>query len=244
MMLSNNQISEIAAQNKIGIDRHLSQVLYVACEWGTDNGYTVADCRNLMIRVAYLVGYTEKSGVSIEMRKEQKANCSINSLQIFNSAEFGQVRTMEEQGKIMFCGSDVARALGYAIPSKAVNTHCKGVSKMEVPTRGGKQEMLFIPEGDLYRLIVNSKLPSAEKFERWVFDEVLPSLRMSGTYSITPKKKYLAEAKLNNARARVSNQWLKLAEKANTPEYRQMCVSYASQALAGCEVMPLFTSAN
>lgn len=86
----------------------------------------------------------------------------------------------------MFCGSDVAKALGYAIPSKAVNSHCKGVSKMEVPTNGGIQEMLFITEGDLYRLITHSKLPSAEKFEKWVFDEVLPSIRKHGAY-MTPQ---------------------------------------------------------
>lgn len=106
----------------------------------------------------------------------------MNNLQIFTDVEFGQIRTTEESGNVLFCGSDIARALGYAIPSKAVNTHCKGVSKMEVPTNGGMQQMLFIPEGDLYRLIINSKLPSAEKFENWIFDEVLPSIRKHGAY--------------------------------------------------------------
>lgn len=108
----------------------------------------------------------------------------MNSLKIFKNKNFGQVRTIEEDGKILFCGSDVAKSLGYAIPSKAVNTHCKGVSKMEVPTNGGNQEMLFITEGDLYRLITNSKLPTAEKFESWVFDEVLPSIRKTGQYQV------------------------------------------------------------
>jgi len=107
----------------------------------------------------------------------------MNEPQIFNNSDFGDIRTAEENGKVLFCGSDVAKALGYAIPSKAVNTHCKGVSKMEVPTNGGRQEMLFIPEGDLYRLIVNSKLPNAEKFERWVFDDVLPTIRKHGMYA-------------------------------------------------------------
>lgn len=104
-------------------------------------------------------------------------------MKIFKNTEFGEVRTLESEGKTLFCGSDVAKALGYAIPSKAVNTHCKGVSKMEVPTNGGMQQMLFISEGDLYRLIVNSKLPTAEKFEQWVFDEVLPSIRKHGLYA-------------------------------------------------------------
>lgn len=107
----------------------------------------------------------------------------MGDLQIFKNEEFGEVRTVEIEGKPFFCGSDVAKALGYAIPSKAVNTHCKGVSKMEAPTNGGVQELLFIPEGDLYRLIVSSKLPTAEKFEHWVFDEVLPSIRKHGLYA-------------------------------------------------------------
>lgn len=107
----------------------------------------------------------------------------MTNITIFKNNDFGEVRTLEQDGKTLFCGSDVAKALGYAIPSKAVNTHCKGVSKMEVPTNGGTQQMLFIPEGDLYRLIVNSKLPSAEKFERWVFDEVIPTVRKHGFYA-------------------------------------------------------------
>lgn len=107
----------------------------------------------------------------------------MSNLTIFNNVEFGEIRTLEINDKPYFCGSDVAKALGYAIPSKAVNTHCKGVSKMEVPTNGGMQQMLFISEGDLYRLIVNSKLPAAEKFEQWVFDEVLPSVRRHGLYA-------------------------------------------------------------
>ena len=106
----------------------------------------------------------------------------MNELQIFNSPEFGQVRTMIVNGKIWFVGKDVAEGLGYAIPHKAIRTHCKGCSKMEYPTNGGKQEMLFITEGDVYRLASKSELPSAERFETWIFDEVLPSIRKYGMY--------------------------------------------------------------
>ena len=106
----------------------------------------------------------------------------MEEMRIFENEEFGGIRTFEQDGKYLFCGTDVARALGYSIPSKAVNTHCKGVSKMEAPTNGGVQKLLFIPEGDVYRLIVHSKLPSAERFERWVYDEVLPSIRNHGAY--------------------------------------------------------------
>lgn len=108
-----------------------------------------------------------------------------NGIQIFDNKEFGQVRTVMENGKPLFCGSDVARALGYARPNDAVSTHTRGAVKRRTLTNGGEQEMTFIPEGDVYRLITHSKLPSAERFERWVFDEVLPSLRKNGAYMTT-----------------------------------------------------------
>ena len=106
----------------------------------------------------------------------------MNELQIFNSEEFGQVRTVEINGKPYFVANDVARALGYVETAKAIRTHCKGVSEMDIPSKGGVQRMKIIPEGDIYRLIIRSKLPSAEKFERWVFDEVIPSIRTNGGY--------------------------------------------------------------
>ena len=106
----------------------------------------------------------------------------MNNLQIFKNTEFGEVRTIEENGKVLFCGSDCAKALGYTNSRKALGDHCKGVTKRSTLTAGGKQEMSFISEGDLYRLITHSKLPSAEKFESWVFDEVLPSIRKHGGY--------------------------------------------------------------
>lgn len=109
----------------------------------------------------------------------------MNELKIFENEEFGSLRTMEIDGKIYFCGSDVAKMLGYARPSKAIIDHCKGVLKWDTPTKGGIQSLSYIPEGDVYRLITHSKLPSAEKFESWVFDEVLPSIKQYGAY-LTP----------------------------------------------------------
>lgn len=103
-------------------------------------------------------------------------------LQIFSNSEFGEIRTITKDNKTYFAGSDVAKALGYAIPHKAVQTHCKGVLKWNIPTSSGNQDVLFITEGDIYRLIMKSKLPSAEKFERWVMDEVLPTIRKTGGY--------------------------------------------------------------
>ena len=111
-----------------------------------------------------------------------------NEIQIFTNPEFGNVRTLtEEDGTILFCGKDVAEALGYERPSKAIIDHCKGVLKRDTLTNGGIQELSYITEPDLYRLIVASKLPSAQKFERWVFEEVLPTIRKTGGY-LTPEK--------------------------------------------------------
>lgn len=106
----------------------------------------------------------------------------MNELQIFNSEEFGDIRTAEIDGKPYFVGTDVAKALGYSNPRKAILDHCKGVTKRDTPTSSGVQLMSYINEGDLYRLIMKSKLPSAEKFESWVMDEVLPTIRKTGSY--------------------------------------------------------------
>lgn len=108
-----------------------------------------------------------------------------NEVQVFTNALFGNIRVVMEDGKPLFCGSDVAKALGYTNPRKALADHCKGVTKRDTPTNGGIQPMSYIPEGDLYRLVARSELPSAEKFESWVFDEVLPSIRKHGAY-MTP----------------------------------------------------------
>ena len=116
----------------------------------------------------------------------------MNQIEIFNSPEFGSIRTLEQNGKVLFCGTDVATALGYTNPRKAVRDHTRGGTKCSIGVQTGKKadgspavqmvEMLFIPEGDLYRLIAHSKLPSAERFEQWVFDEVLPAIRKHGAY--------------------------------------------------------------
>ena len=110
----------------------------------------------------------------------------MTDLQTYTNAAFGSVRILYEDGKPLFCGADACKALGYKNQSKALNDHCKGVTKRYIPTSGGKQQANFLPEGDLYRLITHSKLPSAEKFERWVFDEVLPAIRKNGMYGADP----------------------------------------------------------
>lgn len=108
----------------------------------------------------------------------------MNELQIFQNEEFGSVRTIEIDGKPYFSASDVATALGYSNPRDAVSRHCKGVVKHDTPTASGTQSLSFIPEGDIYRLVVKSQLPGADKFETWVFDEVLPQIRETGGYHL------------------------------------------------------------
>lgn len=106
----------------------------------------------------------------------------MNELQIFENPKFGHVRTITENGKTLFCGKDVATALGYKRPADAITAHCKGSVIRRLPTSGGEQDAKFIPEGDIYRLAARSELPGADEFERWIFDEVLPSIRKHGAY--------------------------------------------------------------
>ena len=113
----------------------------------------------------------------------------MNKLMIFNNPEFGEIRTIEEDGKVLFCGSDVAKALGYAKPQNAIDRHCKGALKRGIPHPQSPDktiEMNFIPEGDIYRLAAKSELPGAERFESWIFVDVLPSIRKHGAY-LTPE---------------------------------------------------------
>lgn len=105
-----------------------------------------------------------------------------NEIEIFENEEFGKIRTTEIDDKVLFCGSDVAKALGYSNTRDALSRHCKDVVKCDTLTNGGVQSLGFISEGDVYRLIMHSKLPSAEKFEYWVFDNVLPTIRKTGGY--------------------------------------------------------------
>lgn len=108
-----------------------------------------------------------------------------NNLQVFSNDQFGEVRTAVVDGNPMFCGSDVARALGYKDTVNALKSHCTedGVAFYHLTdSLGREQKTKFVSEGNVYRLITHSKLPSAEKFERWVFDEVLPDIRKHGMY--------------------------------------------------------------
>ena len=109
----------------------------------------------------------------------------MNSLEVFNNKEFGSIRTIENGDKVYFCGKDIATALGYVNTKDALHKHCNknGVAFYDlIDSMGRIQQTKFIDEGNLYRLIAHSKLPKAEEFERWVFEEVLPTIRKTGGY--------------------------------------------------------------
>lgn len=138
-----------------------------------------------------------------------------DEIQVFNNPEFGSVRTLDENGAVLFCASDVATSLGYVRPNDAVATHCRAAVKRRTPISGKMQEINFIPESDLYRLVFRSKLPAAEKFTEWVTSEVLPSIRRSGGYingqeSMTPEELMaqalmVAQKTLADREARISS---------------------------------------
>lgn len=104
-------------------------------------------------------------------------------IQIFKNPQFGAIRTFTDNGgKLWFCGSDIAKGLGYNNPPDALKRHCRAIVKRDTPISGKMQEINYISEGDVYRLIAHSKLPSAERFESWVFDEIVPSVIKTGGY--------------------------------------------------------------
>lgn len=166
-----------------------------------------------------------------------------NEIQIFNSTEFGSVRMLEtDEGKVLFCGADVAKALGYTNSRKDLADYCKekGVTKCDTLTNGGIQELTYIDEGNLYRLITHSKLPNAERFESWVFDEVLPTIHRTGSYQICKdnSENSLAERKLvleeMQLRLRMSEHLFSLANVETISEnYRTILIAKSAEMLTG-----------
>lgn len=120
------------------------------------------------------------------------------SLEVFNFQSSHRVRTTVINGVVYFAANDVAKALGYKQPSVAVKKHClpKGVTKRNTLTNGGYQELLFIAESNVFRLALRSRKPEAVRFEEWVMEDVLPSIRSNGSYHLKaqlPKKSLKAK---------------------------------------------------
>lgn len=117
-----------------------------------------------------------------------------------------------ENSEVLFVGKDVADFLGYKRPNEAITAHCRGTVKHRIPTVSGFQDMLCIPERDVYRLIMRSTLPQAEEFEEWVVGEVLPAIRKNGIYTApqAAKSKDVVEAtKLFKSCASVAKMFFK-----------------------------------
>lgn len=180
----------------------------------------------------------------------------MNELKIFENEDFGQIRAIEKDGEPWFVGKDVAEILGYANASKAVLTHVDAEDKTFVmldiadsQNRNapvGQSKTAFINESGLYSLILSSKLPTAKKFKRWITSEVLPAIRRTGSYSAKysqqndENKRKNAEARLMNARTRMSDQFLKLMNVDTlSREYKNILVAKAAEVLAGEPVLSL-----
>ena len=165
-----------------------------------------------------------------------------NELKIFENKAFGKVRVIERNNEPWFVGKDVAEALGYSQPAKAIREHVKdthkGVSEMDTP--GGRQQIIIIDEAGLYSLVLRSKLPAAEAFQVWVVAEVIPSIRKTGSYSVNQEiKAREVEARLNNSRARVASTFLKVAQMTDLLEYKHICQQKAAEVLSGVPLLPM-----
>lgn len=170
----------------------------------------------------------------------------MNELRIFNNADFGDIRTVEQDGGIWFVGKDVAEALGYSNPSNAVISHVDDEDKLrtQIKYAGQNRAVSIINESGLYSLVLSSKLPSAKAFKRWITSEVIPSIRKTGSYNKpskqpTTQQEQRAKAMLLNAQSRQCKLWLRLAETTDLPDYKHICQQKAAEVLAGSPVLPM-----
>lgn len=170
----------------------------------------------------------------------------MNELRIFNNADFGDIRTVEQDGGIWFVGKDVAEALGYSNSSNAVISHVDDEDKLrtQIKYAGQNREVSIINESGLYSLVLSSKLPSAKAFKRWITSEVIPSIRKTGSYNKpskqpTTQQEQRAKAMLLNAQSRQCKFWLRLAETTDLPDYKHICQQKAAEVLAGSPVLPM-----
>ena len=138
---------------------------------------------------------------------EDKDRNKMNEMKLFENPEFGKIRTIVKDGEPWFVGKDVAKALGYADATQAVDFNCKFMVRDTINSGFGDKETKIIPESDLYRLIMRSRLPSAEKFQDWVMEEVLPSIRKTGKYAVEE----IPKDALFYARALIESEEAKLA---------------------------------
>lgn len=170
-------------------------------------------------------------------------------LQIFQSPEFGRVRTTVVDGEPWFVGKDIALALGYINTKDALSRHVdaddKGGARITPPS--GEQEMTIINESGLYSLVLSSKLPTAKKFKRWVTSEVLPTIRKTGGYSMKQKaqaeqdktREMRAEAMLRNSISKQAKMMMEIAKMSHIKAYQDVMMAKAGNILAGENILPM-----
>jgi len=167
-------------------------------------------------------------------------------LQIFQSPEFGRVRTTVVDGEPWFVGKDIALALGYINTKDALSRHVdaddKGGSRITTPS--GEQEMTIINESGLYSLVLSSKLPTAKKFKRWVTSEVLPAIRKTGSYSVKQAeqdktREMRAEAMLRNSISKQAKMMMEIAKMSHIKAYQDVMMAKAGNILAGENILPM-----
>ena len=157
----------------------------------------------------------------------------MNAITPFKHPIFGTVRTVSrDDNDVWFVAKDVASTLGYSDTAKAVRMHCKGVDEMATPSKGGRQTVKIIPERDVYRLVMRSKLPAAERFEEWVVAEVLPSIRKTGGYGMQiidwDNPQHVAGL-LTQSLEQVKKHQLTIAQQAHEIEVARPKVSFYDQ---------------
>lgn len=157
-----------------------------------------------------------------------------SEITVFDNPEFGSIRTLEIEGQPFWVAIDVTKVLGYKRNQNAVRTHCRQALKQGLLTRTGEKQVYIIPESDLYRLIVHSKLKSARRFEKWIFEEVLPQIRRTGSYTVPQNNDQDKEEQVSD---RLTEQLDSI--KTEIKEIRH-CV-YAGTILPDSKPLPVFT---
>lgn len=162
-------------------------------------------------------------------------------IELFAHPQFGNINAViTEDGTPLFKANDVALALGYKRPAEAVSDHCKGVAVLPTPSAKGLQPTKYIKEYDVYRLVMRSKLPEAERFQDWVVEEVLPAIRKSGGYMVARKDEsdidILARAILI-ANDTIERQKIKLIELAKDNEAKEQQLQEEAPKVAFANAM-------
>lgn len=165
-----------------------------------------------------------------------------NELKLFKSEQFGKVRSLEQNGEVLFVAADVCRALGLTNPTMSVQQlDVDEKAKLNLGLSGGSTNC--VNEYGLYNLVLASRKPEAKAFKRWITHEVIPAIRKTGKYMAAKQTNELqqqrVEAMLLNAKSRQSKLWLTIAEKTDLPEYKHICQQKAAEVLSGVPLLPM-----